>query len=413
MTGFRYITEERNAARADALGGGDTDSERSAIQSHSTAVTDGTWNGPAQVAKANGAAELKYMHAWYAGSEPDKKGSYKFPHHAAGTGTPANINGVNNAKARLPNANIPSSDVSGVEAHLNRHQTDWKNKQKSELTDEMRAQRAANPYRGIRYMPVRMDIRSELVNENGKTFYQVEGYAATWGDKYVMYDMFGPFMERVASDALDTSLNADPDVAFLLNHKGMTMARTTNGSLKIYKDEHGLGVFARLNAERTDVRDMMSAINDGLIDQMSWAFRMLDGEWDEDFTEFTITQADINRGDVSAVNYGANPYTDIGARAADDPDFYGRAQLWAMEADIMPESVTREVVERIELNVSTVRAHLETRERVEELDARDEIVDGPETSENPARDSSEPVSMRVSLMRNRLALVEDDELDNL
>ena len=35
---------------------------------------------------------------------------------------------------------------------------------------------------------------------------------------------------------------------------------------------------------------------------MSFAFILDEGRWSEDFTTFTITQVDLDRGDVSAVN---------------------------------------------------------------------------------------------------------------
>jgi hypothetical protein len=52
---------------------------------------------------------------------------------------------------------------------------------------------------------------------------------------------------------------------------------------------------------------------------MSFAFMLADGagRWNEDFTEFRISEVDIHRGDVSAVNYGANPYTDVSARSGE------------------------------------------------------------------------------------------------
>jgi ATP-dependent Clp protease protease subunit len=65
------------------------------------------------------------MHAWVNDAgDPEAKASYKFPHHAAGTDTAANINGVNNALARLSQADIPDGDRSGVKAHLNAHRRD-------------------------------------------------------------------------------------------------------------------------------------------------------------------------------------------------------------------------------------------------------------------------------------------------
>lgn len=98
---------------------------RVAIASHKTPVdSDASWDGPAATSgMPNDASTLRYCHAWFAGgdAEPDAKGSYKFPHHLT-KGGPAILRGVNNAKARLPGARIPSSDRAGVEAHLNAHQ---------------------------------------------------------------------------------------------------------------------------------------------------------------------------------------------------------------------------------------------------------------------------------------------------
>ena len=392
---FKYLTEERSAeARRESLGGQEA---RSAIQSHHTAVIKAAWDGPGQVAKANGAAELKYMHAWYSGSSPDEKGSYKFPHHAAGTGTPANINGVNNAKARVSNADIPSADVSGVNAHLQRHQDDWANMQKNAyITDEVRAARAAAPKTGARMMPAPAEYRYQIVEKDGKEYFELEGYATTFNQPYVMYDMFGPFMEKVAQDALDTSLSANPDVAFLVNHKGVTMARTTNGSLEVYKDLHGLGMHALLNTQRQDVKDLMLAITDKNVDQMSFAFMLQDGEWNDDFTEFTITQADIHRGDVSAVNYGANPYTSI----------WARAQEWAREAEAMPESVKREVMERIAPTISGVSFAMQAREVAH---SHDESGEHAQRASDETRNDDEPLSRSIALYRNKLMLEMNDD----
>jgi ATP-dependent Clp protease, protease subunit len=98
-----------------------------AIKIHHTPVDkDAAWDGPAEVAKAgNDEKELRYMHAWVDESaDPTAKSSYKFPHHAAGTDTPANIHGVDNALARLDQSDIPDADKDGVRAHLNAHRKD-------------------------------------------------------------------------------------------------------------------------------------------------------------------------------------------------------------------------------------------------------------------------------------------------
>jgi HK97 family phage prohead protease len=130
-----------------------------------------------------------------------------------------------------------------------------------------------------------------------------------------MYDAFGEYEEVVQRGAFTATLAASPDVPFLVNHAGVTMARTTNGTLTLEEDALGLRSVARLNPERQDVRDLVSAIEDKLITEMSFAFMIDDAEWNEDFTRFEIRSVNIDRGDVSAVNFGANPYTSIAARS--------------------------------------------------------------------------------------------------
>jgi len=159
--------------------------------------------------------------------------------------------------------------------------------------------------------------RHAPVQVGGKERTQLDGYASVVGVEYEMYDMFGPFGETIAPEAFDETLAADPDVAFLVNHRGLTMARTVNKTLTLEADPRGLHSLAYVNQERSDVHDLVTAIDDGEITEMSFAFWLEEGEWDEDYEHFTITKVNIDRGDVSAVNYGANPYTSIGARSTE------------------------------------------------------------------------------------------------
>jgi HK97 family phage prohead protease len=179
-------------------------------------------------------------------------------------------------------------------------------------------------------------LRATLVTRDDKQYYEVEGYASVFERAYEMYDMFGAYMEIMDYHAFDKSMANSPDVAFLVNHKGVTMARTNNGTLELSTDTTGLKAHAFLNADRQDVKDFASAIRDGLVDEMSFAFMLNGGTWtwaDENpgmaMDEFRITEADINRGDVSGVNYGANPYTSIQARAAEWIEFAKKAPEYA------------------------------------------------------------------------------------
>ena len=98
-----------------------------AIPIHHTATDNkSTWDGPAEmVAAPNEEKTLHYMCAWFdPEGDPNAKNSVKFPHHAAGKDTPANINGVDNALSRLSQADIPEGDRAGVEKHLYAHRAD-------------------------------------------------------------------------------------------------------------------------------------------------------------------------------------------------------------------------------------------------------------------------------------------------
>jgi HK97 family phage prohead protease len=160
-------------------------------------------------------------------------------------------------------------------------------------------------------------MRAAKIERDGREYFQLDGIASVVDTWYEMYDFWGPYEEKVAPGAFDNTLAADPDVAFLLNHKGATMARTKKSrTLELSLDESGsLATRAFLNPIRQDVKDLITAVEDGDIDQMSFAFRIKAGNWNPDYTTYTITEVDLDRGDVSAVNYGANPYTSIEARA--------------------------------------------------------------------------------------------------
>jgi HK97 family phage prohead protease len=161
------------------------------------------------------------------------------------------------------------------------------------------------------------ELRARKVDRNGVEMYQLDGLATAYEQPYEMYDMFGPYKEIVSGGAGARSLAADPEVAFLVNHAGVTMARTTAKTLELSEAPEGLVTRAFLNPKRSDVKDLVMAVDDKAITEMSFAFMITRGRWSPDYTEYRIDEYDIDRGDVSAVNYGANPHTNIAARSAE------------------------------------------------------------------------------------------------
>lgn len=113
------------------------------------------------------------------------------------------------------------------------------------------------------------------------------------------------------------------------------MARTLSRTLVLSAP---LNVDAWLNPARSDVRDLVTAIRDGDINQMSFGATLEEGQWNEEFTEFEMTRLNLHCGDVSAVNFGANPFTAIAARSRNVLEEVGR----------LPEGTARAVLRALE-----------------------------------------------------------------
>jgi len=104
-------------------------------------------------------------------------------------------------------------------------------------------------------------------------------------------------------------------VRLLINHEGLPLARTKNGTLELSEDEVGLRFDAEL-PDTTEARDLWTLIQRGDVDQMSFAFRVIRQKWSADRTERTLTEVSLADGDVSVVTYPAYPTTTVEAREA-------------------------------------------------------------------------------------------------
>jgi HK97 family phage prohead protease len=140
---------------------------------------------------------------------------------------------------------------------------------------------------------------------------RLSGYAAVFNDSSVPL----PFSERIAPGAFRKTLSETPDVRLLINHEGLPLARTKNGTLTLSEDEVGLRFDADL-PDTTEARDLWTLIQRGDVDQMSFAFRVIRQKWSPDRTERTLTEVSLADGDVSVVTYPAYPTTTVEAREA-------------------------------------------------------------------------------------------------
>jgi HK97 family phage prohead protease len=138
---------------------------------------------------------------------------------------------------------------------------------------------------------------------------RLSGYAAVFNEASVPL----PFKETIAPGAFRKTLTETPDVRLLVNHEGLPLARTKNGTLTLSEDGKGLYFNAEL-ANTSDARDIYELVQRGDVDQMSFAFRVIRQKWSEDRSRRILTEVSLSDGDVSVVTYPAYISTSVEAR---------------------------------------------------------------------------------------------------
>ena len=153
--------------------------------------------------------------------------------------------------------------------------------------------------------------RFEL-REAGDGTLRLNGYACVTGVSYPV----GFYNETIARGAFRRTL-ADPnlDCQLLVNHTGLPLARTTSGTLRLREDDTGLLVDADLDAQDADVQSLARKMRRGDVTEMSFAFKAVEQDWNSTYDKRLIRQAQLHKGDVSVVAYGANDATSAHIRA--------------------------------------------------------------------------------------------------
>ncbi len=143
----------------------------------------------------------------------------------------------------------------------------------------------------------------------------LEGRAIVFEQPTVLWEYDGiQYKEVIDSRALDrTDLS---DVVLRYNHaEGFTvLARTRNRSLELEKRPDGLYFRAELQPDIQAHRDLFAAVKAGLIDKMSFGFRVAEDEYDR--TTHTRRILNIARiYDLSLVDFPAYEETFVEARS--------------------------------------------------------------------------------------------------
>jgi hypothetical protein len=152
----------------------------------------------------------------------------------------------------------------------------------------------------------------ELREEGDGAAPKLTGYAAVFDTPSQL--LYGEFKERIVRGAFAASIAAD-DIRALWNHDtGLPLGRTKNNTLRLIEDSYGL----RVEIEPPDTqagRDALASVKRGDVDQMSFAFDMLDQTWDRDSDGVMLrTLTKVRLYDVSPVVFPAYPQTSISAR---------------------------------------------------------------------------------------------------
>ena len=163
----------------------------------------------------------------------------------------------------------------------------------------------------------------------------VVGYGSVFN---TLSNELGGFREIIAEGAFDGRLN--DDVRFLINHDGLPLARTTNGTLRLTTDERGLKYEAQV-ANTSLGRDLIELMRNGTINQSSFAFVVEDDSWEVRDGVNVRTINKVSRlYDVSAVTYPAYEEASVALRSM---------EAWQKEEEEkkMQENLEKEMEERV------------------------------------------------------------------
>lgn len=155
----------------------------------------------------------------------------------------------------------------------------------------------------------------------------VTGYATTFNQPYELYRSAWDGYRYIVLEQVDPDAFAETDMGDVImqyNHEGRVFARTSNGTLELDPDAHGLHIRANLGGTEIG-RQLFEEIEGGYTDKMSFGFRVGKDkreETEERDEETGVTTVTILRTilsisklyDVSAVSIPANDGTSISSR---------------------------------------------------------------------------------------------------
>jgi HK97 family phage prohead protease len=175
-----------------------------------------------------------------------------------------------------------------------------------------------------------IDVSGFERRSEGETEKVVSGYATTFNQPYELFNTAYDGVRYIVKEQVDPEAFKDTnlsDVIMQYDHAGRVFARTSNGTLELDPDEHGLHIRANLGGTELG-RQLFEEIEGGYTTKMSFGFRVGSDrreeteERDENgIVTITVLRTILsisNLYDVSAVSLPANDATSISARNFSD-----------------------------------------------------------------------------------------------
>jgi HK97 family phage prohead protease len=166
------------------------------------------------------------------------------------------------------------------------------------------------------------EVRATKRGEGDKATPALEGYAAVFGQDYVLYESkYLRVIERVKQGAFSRALEEKQDVRCCFNHNpDNVLARTTNGTLSLAQDKKGLSYDADLDARTHIAQDVSCFVDRGDVTGCSFAFSVRKQNFTEteedDLTTCVREIEDVDLYELGPVLFPAYEGTTVGARTA-------------------------------------------------------------------------------------------------
>lgn len=193
------------------------------------------------------------------------------------------------------------------------------------------------------------EIRAKKKGSGDNATPAIEGYAAVFGEDYVLYDSKSfRMVERIKPGTFTRALEEKQDVRCLFNHDADNLlGRTANNTLTMKQDDKGLQFENDLDSRTRVAQDVHCFVERGDVTGCSFAFTVRKQTWteqeDDGFTLYVREIEDVDLFDVGPVTYPAYTGTTVGARAHGHLTAELRSAPWAQE---LPAEIRSKLMDR-------------------------------------------------------------------